>query len=120
MIKRLKFAGIPTADQQRSLDFWTAQLGFRVLTDQPFGDQRWIELGIPGAETAVVLFTPEGHEERIGQFQSLSFECDDLERTVAQLRERGVEFEGEIRRADWGNAAIFKDPDGNSFVMSER
>ena len=120
MIKKMKFAGIPTTDQQRALEFWTRQLGFRVVTDQPFGEQRWIELGIPGAETGIVLFTPEGHEARIGQFSGLSFECDDLEKTVAQMRERGVEFQGEIERADWGSSAIFKDPDGNAFVMSAR
>ena len=119
MIKKLKFAGIPTSDQDRALAFWTTQLGFRITTDQPFGAQRWIELGIPGAETGIVLFTPQGHEERIGQFQNLSFLCDDLEKTVADLRARGVEFEGGIERADWGSAAIFKDPDGNSFVLSE-
>lgn len=119
MIKRLKFAGIPTSDQDRALAFWTTQLGFRVMTDQPFGAQRWIELRIPGADTGIVLFTPEGQEDRIGQFQSLSFQCDDLEKTVTELRAKGVGFEGEIERADWGSSAIFKDPDGNSFVLSE-
>lgn len=119
MIKRLKFAGIPTSDQDRALAFWTTQLGFRVLTDQPFGAQRWIEIRIPGAETGIVLFTPEGQEDRIGQFQSLSFQCDDLEKTVAELRAKGVAFDGDIERADWGSSAIFKDPDGNSFVLSE-
>jgi predicted enzyme related to lactoylglutathione lyase len=119
MMKRLKFAGIPTADQDRALAFWTTQLGFRVSTDQPFGEQRWIELRIPGAETGVVLFTPEGHEQRIGQFQNLSFQCDDIEKTVEEMRAKGVDFDGEIQRESWGSSAIFKDPDGNSFVLSE-
>ena len=118
MIKRLKFAGIPTSDQDRALAFWTTQVGFRVMTDQPFGGQRWIELGIPGADTRIVLFTPEGHEARIGQFQGLSFECDDIEKTVVALRGKGVEFQGDIQRAGWGSSAVFKDPDGNQFVLS--
>src|ERR1700684_2236979 len=92
MIKKLKFAGIPTTDQDRALEFWTTQLGFRISTDQPFGAQRWIELRIPGADTGIVLFTPEGHEQRIGQFQNLSFQCDDIEKTVEALRGKGVEF----------------------------
>ena len=119
MIKRLKFAGIPTADQDRALEFWTAQMGFRVTTDQPMGTQRWIELRVPGGETGLVLFTPDGHEERIGQFQSLSFHCDHIERTVEELRAKGVEFDGEIQRESWGSSAIFKDPDGNAFDLSE-
>lgn len=32
-----------------------------ILTDQHFNDtQRWTELGIPGAQTGIVLFTPKG------------------------------------------------------------
>src|ERR1700676_4203138 len=74
MIKRIKFIGIPVHDQDRALAFYTGKLGFRILTDQQFSPtQRWIELTIPGAETGVVLFTPEGHEDRIGTFLNTSW-----------------------------------------------
>jgi catechol 2,3-dioxygenase-like lactoylglutathione lyase family enzyme len=67
MIRGVKFVSIPTRDQDRALDFWTQKVGFQVATDQPFGGgQRWIELRIPGADTRFVLFTPPGHEDRIG------------------------------------------------------
>ena len=62
MIRGIKFACVPTRDQDRALKFYTEKLGFRVMTDQPFGAQRWIELGIPGAESQIVLFTPEGRK----------------------------------------------------------
>ena len=43
MIKSVKFVGIPVADQDRALEFYTRRLGFEVLTDQPMGEtQRWI------------------------------------------------------------------------------
>ena len=66
MIRQVKFVGIPTKNQERALKFWTETMGLKVLTDQPLGNQRWIELQIPGAQTRIVLFTPEGHEDRIG------------------------------------------------------
>src|SRR3954453_4501493 len=81
MIRAIKFVSIPTRDQQRALDFYTQALGFRVVTDQPFGEQRWIELRIPGADTGVVLFTPPGQEDRIGGFMNLSFASDDVAKT---------------------------------------
>lgn len=75
MIKRIKFIGIPVLDQDRALSFYTEKLGFRILTDQQFSEnQRWIELSIPGAETGVVLFTPDGHESRVGTFVNTSWE----------------------------------------------
>ena len=69
MITQLKFVGVPTSDQQRALRFYTEKLGFAVSTDQPFNDKlRWIELRIGSAQTRIVLFTPPGHEDRIGSF----------------------------------------------------
>ena len=121
MIKMVKFVSIPTRDQERALDFWTTKMGFRVVTDQPMGEtQRWIELGIPGAETGVVLFTPEGHEDRIGSFFNGSFACDDVDYSYRQLSERGVVFDGPPEKQPWGNYAKFRDPDGNQFVLSSR
>ncbi|HMA50159.1 MAG TPA: VOC family protein [Magnetospirillaceae bacterium] len=118
MIKQLKFAGIPTRDQDRALKFWTEQVGFRVATDQPMGSQRWIELAIPGAETRIVLFTPDGHEERIGTFFNGSFACDDVEYTYKQMSAKGVEFDSPPAKQPWGTFAKFRDPDGNLFVLS--
>ena len=82
MITQLKFVGIPTRDQARAVKFYTEALGFQIATDQPFdGTQRWIELRIANSSTRVVLFTPQGHEDRIGTFFNGSFACDDVEGT---------------------------------------
>jgi predicted enzyme related to lactoylglutathione lyase len=118
MIKRIKFVSIPVADQNRALDFYTDKLGFTIITDQPFDQkQRWIELRIPKAETRVVLFTAEGEEKRIGTFMNMSYECDDIDDTYQKLRKRGVEFEGPPQKQPWGTYAIFKDSEGNQFVL---
>ena len=53
MITKLKFVSVPTRDQNSALSFWTEQMGFELMTDQPMGAQRWIELKIRGAETGV-------------------------------------------------------------------
>jgi predicted enzyme related to lactoylglutathione lyase len=120
MLKRIKFVGIPVRDQDRALEFWTKRVGLQIATDQPMGaGQRWIELKLPGAQTGLVLFTPPGHEDRIGTFQNLSFEVADVERTYRELAERGVEFVQPPKQESWGTSAIFKDPEGNTFVMGK-
>jgi predicted enzyme related to lactoylglutathione lyase len=119
MITHLKFVGIPTTDQARALKFYTEQLGFEISTDQKFDDkQRWIELQIASSDTRVVLFTPEGHESRIGTFFNGAFACEDVSVTHRQLTSRGVVFVSEPQKQPWGEFAIFKDPDGNQFVLS--
>jgi len=121
VIRRVKFVSVPTRDQDKALAFWTEKMGLKVLTDQPMGPgQRWIELSIPGAQTGVVLFTPEGQEDRIGAFFNGSFECDDIDYAYEQLSKRGVEFTGPPEKQPWGTYARFRDPDGNTFVLSSR
>lgn len=119
MIKAIKFASIPTSDQDRALEFYTAKLGCRVVTDSPMGpDQRWIELAFARAETRLVLFTAPGDEARIGGFMNVTFMADDVEATAAELAARGVEFVRPATREPWGTSAVFKDPDGNQFLIS--
>jgi predicted enzyme related to lactoylglutathione lyase len=119
MIKAIKFASVPVSDQDRALDFYTQKLGFEVATDIPFDDnQRWIELRIQDSETRLVLFTPRGQEDRIGSFSNIVFVSDDVDETYRELVARGVEFVQEPKKADWGTAAVLRDPDGNSFVIS--
>jgi predicted enzyme related to lactoylglutathione lyase len=92
-----------------------------VASDQPFNEkQRWIELRIGGAETRFVLFTPDGHESRIGSFFNGALSCDNVERTYDELRARGVEFIGPPKQEPWGTFALFKDVDGNQFVLSSK
>ena len=121
MIRGIKFVGVPVSNQDAALRFWTEAVGMKVTTDQPFNEkQRWIELKTPGAETGISLFTPEGHEDRIGQFQSISFWCEDVFATATAMKQNGVAFAQDPKKEHWGTSAVFKDPDGNMYVLSSR
>lgn len=121
MIKHIKFVSIPVHDQDRALAFYTEKLGCRVTTDSPMGPgMRWIELAFPRAETGLVLFTAPGQESWIGGFMNMSFACDDVHATAAELEARGVEFVQPPKTESWGTSAIFRDSEGNQFVLSSR
>lgn len=121
MIVGVNFVTVPAQDQDRALAFYTEKLGFRLITDQPFGPgQRWIELGIGHSDTRFVLFTPPGDEDKVGGRFSGALACDDVEATHRQLTERGVEFEAAPTRQPWGTFAIMVDSEGNRFVISSR
>ena len=36
------------------------------------------------------------------------------------MKAKGVEFEQEPKKESWGTSAIFKDADGNTYVLSSR
>lgn len=50
----------------------------------------------------------------------MTFLADDVVETYRALEARGVEFVGEPQVEEWGTAAMFRDPDGNTFVLSSR
>jgi catechol 2,3-dioxygenase-like lactoylglutathione lyase family enzyme len=118
MITSIKSVSVPTRDQDRAVAFWTQKFGFTVASDQPFDDSRcWMELRIPGEDTRLVLVRPgdEAHE-----VANVAFWVDDLDRTYAELKAKGVEFAGPVERTDWGSSARFTDCEGNSFTIASK
>ena len=109
MIRGIKFATIPVTDQDKSIAFYTQKLGFRIITDQPYDEhQRWVELGIPGADTRVVLVKFDD-SLKPGMQMPFTYWTDDVEGTVRELKAKGVKITMEPMTADWGTAAAFQD-----------
>ena len=48
--------------------------------------------------------------------QDISFWCDDIEKTVAQLKKKGVKFKGKIADHGYGLVTYFKVP-GNFYIQ---
>jgi predicted enzyme related to lactoylglutathione lyase len=110
---------IPVRDQQRALEFYTEKLRFTIVTDQPPNDkQRWIEPGIPGAQTRV-LFTAPGQEDRVGTMLNAAWSVDNIDRTYQESTAKGIEFMGSPQRSDWGSFVLMKDLDGNIICLSK-
>jgi hypothetical protein len=47
----------------------------------------------------------------------VSFYCDDLRATVAELKGKGVAFTREIEEQDWGFTTAFRLPDGGEVAL---
>ncbi len=65
-----------------------------------------------------MLFTQPGQESRIGTPWPGSLAGDDLAATHRERLARGVVFDTPPTTAPWGSYAVFRDPDGNTFVLS--
>jgi catechol 2,3-dioxygenase-like lactoylglutathione lyase family enzyme len=121
MIRGVKFVTVPVRNQKEAVKFYTEKLGFRVLTDQPYDEkQHWIEIGIPGHDTKLVLFTAEFQEAQIGKPQPITFWSDDVMATAQVMKSKGVSFVMEPKTEEWGTAAVFEDQDGNQFALSSK
>jgi len=123
MIRRVRTVGVNVGDQDRAVEFYVSTLGFELRSDEPMGppgSPRWIEVAPPGAETALVLFTPPGNEAQIRTFTGYVLAYPDLAATHRALTAAGVTFTDEPTEQPWGRWAQFQDPDGNGFGLVQR
>jgi len=120
MLKFVKFAELPVADQDRAVRFYTEQVGLRVAQDSPYKDGwRWIELEVPGAETRIMLIPQQGAVQV--DTPRLVFIADDVDAAYQELTGKGVVFTKEPADAPWNPGqrfAQFRDSEGNGIVIS--
>ena len=59
----------------------------------------------------------EGHSGSTDQRFDLSLICDDLPATMAELSERGAEFEGEVNEQEWGTTVQLVVPGAGTMTL---
>jgi catechol 2,3-dioxygenase-like lactoylglutathione lyase family enzyme len=118
-------ARIPTQDLARARRWYAEKLGLEAVEEREGG------LRYEGASGVFCLYASAGVSD--GSFTQVGFYVDDLEATVAVLRERGVvfeEYEGmrgsimDIRgnypsKGSGERAAWFRDSEGNLIGLGE-
>ncbi|HEX3152139.1 MAG TPA: VOC family protein [Gemmataceae bacterium] len=86
--------------------FCRDKLGFKA-TDVGGG---WLIFDMPEAELGCHPADPE--EEAPSGLQNISFYCDDIQKTVAELTAKGVEFTAPVADHGYGFVTHFKAPGG--------
>lgn len=121
MIEGIATVAVYVDDQDSALRFWTEQVGFEVARRQsmgPAGD--WLELAPKGAASCLVLYPKSIMADWAKHSASIVFECSDIVATHQEMASRGVTFVQEPRDMPWGPFAIFRDPEGNEFMLRQR
>jgi len=70
----------------------------------------WLIFDLPEADMGVHPADPDGEHGSPNGTHDISFYCDDLEATVAELEARGVEFVSEIADHGYGFVTYFEMP----------
>ena len=136
MLNQLANVQVWVHDQDEALAFYTEKLGFEVREDvtvPEMGNFRWLSVGVPGQDVAIVLmavpgapvFDDETRQQILdllakGASGGLFFTTEDCRASFEELSGRGVEFTQEPTEQPYGVDAGFRDPSGNQFRMVER
>jgi catechol 2,3-dioxygenase-like lactoylglutathione lyase family enzyme len=106
---------IIVADMERSIDFYTKQLGLPLKTR--YGNEFAI-VEAPGVAIALHP-TPENGRAKEG-ILSIGLGVDSVESSIDQLTRRGITFAAGIVADPPMRFAFFKDPDGVELYLAER
>ena len=121
MIEGVQVVSVPVSDQDRAKSFYIIDtLGFELRTENPFGEgMRWIEVAPQGSTTSLTLVT-WFESMPPGSLQGLVFAVDNVRASYDELLAKGVPFDFPPREMPGGVQAVFRDPDGNGFVIAAR
>jgi predicted enzyme related to lactoylglutathione lyase len=115
MIKDVAFVAIAVTDKERARKFYQEILQLKPETTAMEG--AWVEYEI-GRTTIGVGCHPDWKPSRDGT--TVAFEVDDIDETIAHLKDHGVAFEMEKIETPVCWMAQFRDPDGNKLLVHKR
>lgn len=127
---KLEVVVVPVSDVDRSKQFYSEQLGFKVDVDhRPNEHFRVVQVTPPGSACSVTFGTGLA-DMPPGSLKGLQLVVSDVEAARAELVARGVEvstvkhFEdgtmAEGPGGDWNSFIFFSDPDGNAWAVQQK
>jgi catechol 2,3-dioxygenase-like lactoylglutathione lyase family enzyme len=135
MIQRLSHTTLFVADQDVAKEFYVDKLGFEVRMDNSMGGNfRWLTVGPKGQpdfQIILMKLAPFGRMSaenaetmkgliKGGLVAAGVFETADIKQTYEDLVAKGVEFPSPPEEKFYGIEAVFQDPFGNRFSLTQR
>ncbi len=121
-LRAISLVCVPTADQDRAVEFYE-QLGFEKRTDVPFGGgYRWIEVYPPEGTAGIALAPPQPGSDIQPVITGITLSTDDIDATHAEMRARGLDVDAEVSRMGDPVPPLFwfRDPSGHTLMVVEQ
>jgi catechol 2,3-dioxygenase-like lactoylglutathione lyase family enzyme len=117
-IVSFEIISVPVSDQEKSKIFYQQILGFNLLREEPMGSHgKWIQLAPAGCATTIALVSWFDNMKP-GGLQGVMLNTSDIDADHQLLSARGLVLSS-IEQQPWGRFAMFKDPDGNGWILRQ-
>ena len=125
-MNKVKIISLLVLDQDTAIEFYRNKLGFELLEDQPFGESRWVTLGLPSQQDlALALELASAAEDKAlvgrqaGSHAFLALDTCDCVADYRRMKALGVKFQGEPQSGPWGTGVQLEDLYGNRLFLSQ-
>jgi ureidoacrylate peracid hydrolase len=102
---------ILVSDVERSVEFYTRQLGFKIRPAKPLADGR----PFTAFHQGIALVAGRKGDER--QIDHLAFEVNDVRKMSNKLEQAGVKFFQGLHNGPYGATIYVADPDGTKVEL---
>lgn len=116
MFEKVAFTMYAIADPARARAFYEDTLGFKVGMAGSHGEMHWIEYDLPGGG-CIALTNATGKPP--GGGGTIAIEVRDLDAVVADLKAKGVQFQGDIVKGPHCRMANCLDSEGNALILHQ-
>ena len=118
MFTKVAFTMYPIRDVKRARAFYEETLGLKRGSMGNQGENYWIEYDLPqGGCLALTNFVPEEPSDSAGG--TIALEVSDLDKLMADLKEKGVKFKSDIIHSPVCRMAVILDSEGNSILLHQ-
>ena len=116
---RIESVSVPVGDQELAKSFYVDTLGFELLVDDTWREgMRWSEVAPEGSATSLMLVTWQAGMLP-GMYRVIVMDTDEIQTVYRELVSKGIDFELPPTETPRGKQAMFRDPDGNPFMLWE-
>ncbi len=102
---------VMVSNMDNAIEFYSVKLGLELLNR--YGNH-YAEIQAPGL---MIGLHPASEKISVGNNISIGFGVINFDKTIENLREKGIEFT--IEQEDWIKLAYFKDLDNNHLFLAE-
>jgi predicted enzyme related to lactoylglutathione lyase len=114
---QVESVSVPVSDQEQAKEFYVGTLGFELLVDNTWREgMRWSEVAPRNSATSLMLVTWAAGMLP-GMYRVIVLATDDLQVSHDELVAKGIDFELPPTETPRGTQAMFRDLDGNAFLL---
>lgn len=117
MFKKIAFTMYPATDVPRARRFYEETLGLTPGAVGDHGGMWWVEYDLPGGCLAISNISGDTPSANSGG--TVAFEVEDLDRLIADLEARGVEFKSDLIHGPNCRMRVCLDSEGNALLLHQ-
>lgn len=125
-MNKIKIISLLVLDYDAAIEFYTRKLGFELIEDKPFGDDRWVTIALPDNRdlTLAVELAKTAEDKTLvgkqaGSHAFLGLDTSDCMGDYTRMKPLGVKFLSEPQSGPWGTGVQLEDLYGNKIFISQ-